>query len=204
MYLSRKKWNFQFKLKHNASQGWSNRKAHVDATKISLRIRKKQGCPFNEDPKEMAGWVPAKRFLWTIPEILRYSDKILQCFQETSEQSIRRVGYQSQVSYSLLRLHQKLAKHRAYKSQVVQSLLSQDLNARVNFATKILDRISDDPQLIKLSIFSDETVFSRRRGSESAEHETMVQEKSWMENLGLALQFKSCGLGSNGVPCRNW
>jgi len=92
------------------------------------------------------------------------SDRTLQCFQETLRQSIRRVANQCQVNYSSVRRCLKCAKYRAYKPQVVQALLPQDLIARMNFATKVLEKISDDPQFLKLVMFSGEAIFHLEGG----------------------------------------
>ena len=50
------------------------------------------------------------------------------------------------------------------QAPIVQALLPQDLNARVNFATKISDKISDVPAFMKLLLFSDETILHLDHG----------------------------------------
>ena len=87
------------------------------------------------------------------------SDQIFQCFQEAPRRSIRILAYHCQVSYSSVRRCLKLAKYRTYKHQVVQAMFPQDLNVLVNFSTKNPYKISDDPQFMKLLMFSVESIF---------------------------------------------
>lgn len=81
-------------------------------------------------------------------------------FQRSPGKSIRRASLQLDIPRSSVHkvLHKCLHLH-AYKVQIVQALLPNDLPRRAEFAIEILDRIDGNNDYLKRICFSDEATF---------------------------------------------
>lgn len=85
---------------------------------------------------------------------------VLLTFQENPHTSSRQVGLDNNMDHTTVLKILKKEKWHPYKVHLVQELLEDDFDRRVEFCENIMEKCNRDPLFVKNIIFSDEATFN--------------------------------------------